>query len=616
MELSGKLLKKVNYVFNNLYSLEGSPEMDRIARESAKMMAGHKDDIFLNDKLFSRIKSVYNEKDKLNLSVEQKNVLEKYYLDFVEGGANLDAKDKAKLRKINEDLSQLGLKFGENIREENSRYELVIDKADDLKGLPETSIIAAQEKAAAKSLTGKWIFTIDKPTLLPCLQYSQNRDLREKLYKAYMNRGNNNNDLDNKKILSRVISLRVEKAHLLGFNTYADFKLKRRMAASPENVYKFLNDILTPALRKGKKEVEEMQQLVNKEGNNFKIEPWDYWYYYALLSKDKFNFDEESVRPYFKLENVLEGAFTLANKLYGVTFTQLNGMQVFYPEANVYEVKEADGKHIGILYTDFFPRGSKKNGAWQDNFTFQSNMKNNFIPPVAIICGNFTKPVGNLPSLLSIDDVSTLFHEFGHSLNYLLTNVAYPKSSESITDFVELPSQFMENLALEPEVLKLYAKQYITGEIIPQELITQITESRSQKPVFETIEYTAAAILDMDWHSISDTNEIDVAQFEKGSIQKMGLIPEILPRYLSTNFLHMVGWDYEAGYYSYQWAAVLDADACAAFKEKGLFDKAVAKSFRENILEKVSSEDPMEMYMKFRGRKPDTIALLKRLGIE
>lgn len=616
IELSGKLLTKVYLVFNNLQSTDTNEEMDKIAQESVTMITKHNNDIYLNEKLFDRVKYIYQERDKLNLSIEQKTVLENYYLDFIDGGTNLSPKEKERFRQINEEIAQLTVTFGENVRKENSNFQLIVDKKEDLVGLNDALVQSAREKAEAKGLTGKWIFTIDKPTLIPCLRYSANREIREKLYKAYMNRGNNNNEFDNKKNLARIISLRVEKAHLLGYKTYADYKLLRRMAKKPENVYKFLNNIMTPALQKGKTEVEEMQKVINEEGGNFKLEPWDWWYYSEKIYKNKFDFDEEIFRPYFKMENVLDGAFALANKLYGITFTERNDLQVYHPEVKVYEVKEADGTHIGIFYTDYFPRESKGSGAWCSAFKVQSNIKNDFVFPIVINVGNFTKSIGDKPSLLSISDVSTLFHEFGHALRSLLQKVDYPYSSSITRDFVELPSQIMQNWAFEPEVLKLYAKHYQTGETIPQELLDKIEASKSFISSFTTIEYLAACFLDMDWHSIADTLERNVTLFEKESIKKMKLIPEILPKYLSTNFLHIAYWDYEAGYYSYHWAAVLDADAFEAFKEKGLFDRATAESFRKNILEKGASEDPMALYIKFRGREPDVKPMLKREGLE
>lgn len=616
IELSGKLLMKVYLIFNNLNSTDGNEEMEKIAQESAKMLTKHNNDIYLNEKLFDRVKSIYQNKDKFNLSTEQKTVLENYYLDFIDGGANLTPKEKERFRQINEELAQLTVKFGENVRKENSNFELIVEDEKDLAGLNADLIQAANEKALKKGLSGKWIFTLDTPTRVPFLKYSANRVLREKLYKGYINRGNNNNEFDNKKIFSRIISLRVERAHLLGYKTHAEYKLVRRMAKNTENVYKFLNDIMTPAMQKGILEVEEMQKLIYEEGENFKLQPWDWWYYSEKLYKSKFDFDAEILRPYFKLDNVLEGAFTLANKLYGITFTERKDIQVYHPEVKVYEFKEADGKHIGIFYTDYFPRESKGSGAWCDAFRNQSNIKNDFVYPFITNVGNFTKPIGDKPALLSLDDVLTLFHEFGHALHALLQNVNYPYSSNVTRDFVELPSQILENWALEPEVLKIYAKHYLTNDIIPKELNTKLKTLKSTKPIFETIEYTAASLMDMDWHSIEDTSERDVNLFEKQLIQKMNMLPEINPRYLSTNFLHIAYWGYDAGYYSYQWAQVLDADAFEAFKEKGLFDKATAESFRKNILEKGASEDPMNLYVKFRGREPDVKPLIKRLGLE
>ena len=615
MDVSGKMLTKVNLVFSNLYDADSKQGMDLVAQESASLLSGHRDDIYLNDKLFKRVKAVHDKKDELNLTPEQKTVLESYYLDFIEGGANLDETGKGRLRKINEELSKISIVYGENVRNENNAFGLVINNESELTGIPSDIIQGAKEKADAKGLSGKWILTIDKPTLIPCLQSASDRSIREKLYNAYMNRGNNNNEFDNKKILARIISLRTEKAHLLGYKTFAEYKLKRKMAKTPANVYNFLNNILPAAMDKGREEVAEMQKLINEEGKDFKLEPWDYWYYSEKLNQKKYNVDEEMFRPYFKLDNVLQGAFTLANKLYGITFTERKDMQVYNPEVQVFEVKEADGRHIGILYTDYFPRESKRNGAWQNNYTFQSNVKGNFVYPVVCLVGNFTRPMGNKPSLLSFDDVSTLFHEFGHALHYLFQNVAYPKSAEFISDFVEFPSQIMENWALHPEVLKLYAKHYQTGDPMSPELMEKVKE-KSRKSTFETIEYTAASILDMDWHSNPDTIEQNVTEFEQNSIKKMGLILEILPRYMSTNFLHIASWGYESGYYSYQWSAVLDADAFEAFKEKGIFDKTTAASLRKNILEKGSSEDLMSLYVKFRGREPEVDPLLRRLGLK
>ena len=615
IEKSGQLLIKVNKVFSSLNGTDTDDEMQKIAEKSTAMMSKHIDDFYLNEKLFQRIKTLYDEKETLNLTTEQGRVLENYYIDFVRGGANLDEEGKEKLRKINDELSQLVLKFGDNVRKENNKFELIIDKEQDLAGLPEASVQAAKEKAEAKGLTGKWLFTIDKPTLLPFLQFSENRALREKMYKAYMNRGNNDDELDNKKIFSRIVVLRVEKANLLGFNTYSDFVLQKKMSKTPDNVYSFLNEIWTPTVKRAQSEVVEMQKIIDAEGGKFKLEPWDWWYYAEKVKKEKYALDEEMLRPYFKLENVIDGVFQVSTKLWGLQFVERNDIEVYNPEVKVFEVKESDGKHIGILYTDYFPRAGKTNGAWCGDFRGQSNMDGKYLTPLVTNVGNFSKPTSEVPALISLDEVRTLFHEFGHALHVLFQNVNYPSAGSVPSDFVELPSQIMENWAMQPEVLKMYAKHYKTGETIPQELIDKIDNSKYFNQGFETLEYIAASLLDMDWHVVTDTNEMDVAQFEKASIAKMGLIPQILPRYLTTNFIHIATWGYESGYYSYLWSAVLDSDAFESFMENGFFDKATAESFRQNILSKGGSEDPMELYVKFKGKKPSVDALLKKRGL-
>ncbi|MFH1195645.1 MAG: M3 family metallopeptidase [bacterium] len=616
LEKSGQLLTTVKKVFNQMNAVNTNDEIQKIAEKTTALASKQTDDIFLNDKLFERIKSVYNEKDKLNLTAEQQRLLNFYYLDFVRGGANLNEKDKTELRRINSELAQLVLKFGDNVRFENNKFELVVDKKEDLAGLPDASIQAAADKAKAKGLTGKWIFTIDKPTLIPFLQYSANRGLREKMYKAYMNRGNNNDEFDNKEIFSKIISLRVQKANLLGYKTYADFVLEKKMAKTADAVYNFLNDIWKPTLEKSKSEVADMQKIIDKENGNFKLAPWDWWYYAEKVKKEKYDLDEEMIRPYFKLENVLQGAFDVAGKLFGIKFVERNDIQIYNTNVKVFEVFESDGKHVGILYTDYFPRSNKTNGAWCGGFRDQSNVDGNFITPLIYNCGNFTMPTADKPALISLDEVLTLFHEFGHGLHALFQNVNYPGSGNVFSDFVELPSQIMENWATQPEVLKMYAKHYKTDEPIPQELIDKISKSSKFNQGFETLEYIAASLLDMDWHTVNQTTPIDVPTFEKESIKKMGIIPEILPRYLTTNFIHIATWEYEAAYYSYLWSAVLDSDAFEFFMEKGLFNKGLADSYRKNILEKAGSEDPMELYKRFRGREPKVDALLEKRGLK
>jgi peptidyl-dipeptidase Dcp len=544
-------------------------------------------------------------------------LLEKYYRDFVRGGANLDKEKKARLREINQELSLLTLKFGENILKENNRFELIIENKEDLEGLPQSVIDAAAETAKERGYKGKWVFTLHKPSMIPFLTYSAKRELREKIFKAYINRGNHNDELDNKKILLKIVALRLERAKLLGYKTHAHYVLEENMAKNPENVYKLLDKIWKPALERAKKEAEELQQMIYKEGKNFKLQPWDWWYYAEKLKKEKYDFDDSVLRPYFKLENVIKGVFYVANKLYGLQFVERNDIPKYHPDVRVFEVKDADGSHIGILYTDYFPRASKRGGAWMNSFRKQSKIGGKEIHPVITNNGNFSKPVGDKPSLLSIEEVLTLFHEFGHALHGLLSNCTYPTLSGTSVprDFVELPSQIMENWALEPEVLKVYARHYKTGEVIPQELIEKLKKAKLFNQGFATVEYLAAAYLDMDWHTLTELNNIDPLKFEEESMKRIGLIPEIVVRYRSPYFRHIFSGGYSAGYYSYIWAEVLDADAFEAFKEKGIFDKETAQSFRKNILEKGGTEDPMILYKRFRGAEPKVEPLLKRRGL-
>lgn len=616
MELSGSLLSKVDRVFQNLVSVITNAEMQVLSEKFAVLLAKHRDDIYLNEGLYKRIKTVYENREKEKLTEEQSILLKNYYLDFVRGGANLNSEQKKKLREINEQLSKLTVPFGENVRKENGKFNLIVDNKIDLAGLSADMISAASEKAEAKGLKGKWLFTIDKPTLLPFLQFSQNRVLREKMYEAYVNRGNNNDDLDNKKVLAKIVSLRVQKANLLGYKNWADFVLEKKMAKTPQNAYKFLFDVWEPTLKRAQSEVVEMQKIIDKEGGKFKLEPWDWWFYAEKVKKEKYDLDEEMLRPYFKLENVLNGVFAVSTKLFGIQFVPRPDIEVYHPEVKAFEVREATGKHIGILYTDYYPRDSKTNGAWCENFRLQSNINGNFIAPIIYNVGNFSRPTGDKPALISLDEVRTLFHEFGHALHFLLANVTYPGSSSVPSDFVELPSQIMEKWALQPEVLKLYAKHYATGSVIPDSLITKIDNAGKFNQGFETGEYIAASILDLDWHTLSDPAEMDVAAFEKASLAKMKILPEFLPRYMSTNFLHIAVWGYEAGYYSYLWAAVLDADAFEAFEEKGIFDQKTASAYRKYILEPLGSVDLMENYKKFRGREPKVDALLRSRGLE
>ncbi|MBX2974701.1 MAG: M3 family metallopeptidase [Ignavibacteriaceae bacterium] len=618
LEISGELLNKVSSVFFNLTSSNTNDAMQKLSSEMAPKLAKHGDEISLDLRLFERIKKIYNQKDKLNLTVEQKTLLEKYYKDFVRSGAELNDEQKAKLMKINEELSVLTIKVGQNILKETNNFELVIENEKDLAGLPESLIKSAAETAKRKGKEGKWVFTLHAPSIFPFLTYAENRELRKQILTAYANRGNNNNEFDNKKALSKIASLRNQKANLLGYKTHADYVLENSMAKSPDKVFEFLDKLWTPALRMAKEETAELQQMINKEGNNFKLEAWDWRYYAEKLKKEKYSFDDEMLRPYFKLENVIQGVFDVSSKLFGLKFEKRNDIQTYHPEVTVFEVKEADGKHIGILYTDYFPRESKRGGAWMNAFRKQQKAKGENVTPIICNVGNFSKPTEGQPALISFEEVNTLFHEFGHALHGLLSNSVYPSVSGTSVprDFVELPSQIMENWASDPEVLKMYAKHYQTGEVMPDELIEKIQASSKYGQGFASTEYLAASYLDMYWHSLTTDEEQDALSFEDNVAKKIGLIPEILFRYRSTYFNHIFSGGYSAGYYSYIWAEVLDADAFAAFKEKDIFDKATAKSYRDNILAKGGSEDPMVLYKRFRGAEPSVEPLLKKRGLE
>lgn len=616
IEKSNVLLTNVSNVFYNYSGAITNDEIQKIAKEIAPVIAQHSDNIKLNAKLFAKIKVVYDKKDELNLSSEKNTLLEKTYKIFVRGGANISLDQQNRLRDINKELSVLSLKFGENVLNETNKFKLIIDNNEDLAGLPKSIIDAASEVAVASGDSGKWIFTIHKPSLIPFLQYSEKRELREKIFKAYINKGNHNDELDNKAIVSKLALLRIERANLLGYSCHADYILEENMSVKPENVFKLLDQLMKSAIKVAKQESIELQNLIDKEGGNFKLEAWDWWYYTEKLRKEKFDLDEEILRPYFKLENVRDGAFALANKLYGIQFNEVIDIPKYHEDVKAYEVKEADGSHIGILYMDFFPRKSKRGGAWMSSYRKQSIKDGKKIHPVIVNVCNFSKPTAGKPALLSFEEVTTLFHEFGHGLHGLLSNCEYNSlSGTSVArDFVELPSQIMENWASEPELLKIYAKHYETGEIIPQEIIDKIKESSKFNQGFITTEYLAAALLDMSWHTMKEKSEIDVNKFEEETLTNLGLMPEIVVRYRSTYFNHIFSGGYSSGYYSYIWSAILDADAFSSFKETGLFDKNIAESFRRNILERGGSEKPMALYKKFRGAEPKIDALLKRKG--
>ncbi len=617
LDYSGELLMRVDNVFENVNEANTNPEMQKIAKEVAPLLSAHYDNIWLNDKLFARVKAVNDIKEALNLTTEQQMLLKKVYDNFVRGGANLPEDQKAEFRKINEQLSLLSINFGENLLAETNDFTLVIEDEKDLSGLPESVKAAAAETAKEQGLEGKWVFTLQKPSLIPFITYAENRENREYLFKGYIERGNNNNEHDNKAIVNEIVNLRLRRANMLGYDTHADYVLDNNMAKTPDKVYGLIESLMDAGLVVAKQEVKDLQALIDKEGENFKLEPWDWWYYAEKLKKEKYAFDDETLRPYFVLENVQKGLFTVANKLYGLQLTERTDLPVYHPDVKVYEVKEADGSVIGILYMDFFPRESKRGGAWMTSFRKQYKKDGGNVIPVIQTVFNFTKPTGDKPSLLSFDEASTMFHEFGHALHGLLSNCTYISLSGTAVprDFVELPSQIMENWAAEPEVLKMYALNYKTGEPIPDELIEKMKNAGHFNQGFITVEFMSAALLDMDWHTITEQKNYDVTEFENASLEKMHMIPEIVVRYRSTYFAHIFSGGYSSGYYSYAWAEVLDADAFEAFKENGIFDQATARAFRENILSMGGTDDPMKLYVQFRGREPKTEAMLKRKGL-
>jgi peptidyl-dipeptidase Dcp len=617
LENSGLLLSKVSSVFYNLLSSLTNDELQDIAKEVSPLLSAHYDNINLNPDLFARIQAVYEKRENLDLNPEQTKLLEETYKRFVRGGAALEEDKQERFREINQRLSILTLQFGDNVLAETNRFQLVIEREADLAGLPQAIRDAAAESARNLDLEGKWVFTLHGPSLWPFLQYAENRELREKMQTAYANRGNNDDEFDNKAIISEIVSLRLERAKMLGFSNHAEFILAERMAKNPETVDAFLQRLWTPSLEMARKEAAEFQEMINREGKDFQLQAWDWWFYAEKLRKEKFDLEEEVLRPYFELESVKQGIFQLCDKLYGLQFVPQIEIPAYHKDVQVYEVTEEDGTHIGIIYMDFFPRASKRGGAWMSSFREQSVRNGEFIHPVVTINGNFSRPVGDQPALLSYDEMLTFFHEFGHALHGLLANTTYPSlSGTNVTwDFVELPSQIMENWASDPEFLKLFARHYQTGEAIPHELLNKLKESSLFNQGFANTEYLAASILDMNFHSYEGNETIDVANFEKESMATISLIPEIIPRYRSTYFSHIFSGGYSAGYYSYRWAEVLDSDAYEAFKENGLFDRETASRFRKFILEKGGTEDPMELYVQFRGRKPDEKSFLKKRGL-
>jgi peptidyl-dipeptidase Dcp len=615
--LSGELVRKVDGVFGRLVSANKTDEIDSIAKILVPMKAAHTSEINLYEGLFDRVKSVYDNQASLNLDPEQSVSLEKVYKRFVRAGANLDEEGKKRISEIDEKLSTLTLEYGNNLLAETNKYQLIIENEEDLTGLPASVRSAASDAAKAAGLEGKWVFTLHKPSWIPFLMYAENRSLREEIYKAMYTRCNTGNEYDNNALIREILQLRLERANLLGYENHASYILEERMAREPETVYDFLMQVWEPALKKAKEEARMMQQMIENEGGGFQLASWDWWYYAEKIRQEKYQLDEEEVRAYFSLEAVTEGLFEVVKKLYGITLELRTDLPVYHEEVLPYEVKEANGSHLGVLYMDFHPRPGKRSGAWSTSIR-EAHMKDgSWNTRIGVIVMNFTRPTGDRPALLSFDEMLTYFHEFGHALHGLFKKSPYLGIGVA-WDFVELPSQIMENWAAHPDVLRSYAKHYETGEPIPDELLKKLEEASKFNQGFVTVEYIAASILDMDYHTLQDLAGLDIDAFENASMQQIGLIDAIIPRYKSNYFQHIFAsvTGYSSGYYSYLWSEILDKDAFNAFLETSLFDQERATSFRENILAKGGSMDEMEMYVNFRGAEPTIKPLLKGRGLD
>jgi peptidyl-dipeptidase Dcp len=615
LEASGSLLDRVSAVFYNLTGSDSSTELQALESIINPAHVAHTSKIRTNVLLFGRIKAVYDSRDRLGLDNDQRSLLEETYNAFVRSGAALPEQARASVNAINEALSRLATQFGQNVLNATNAFKLVLEKEEELAGLPDSVLVAAASEAESQGLPGKYVFTTSRSSVTPFLKFAQRRDLREHIYKAYTSCADNNDGNDNKDIILETIRLRAERAKLLGFQSHADYMLDDRMAKTPAAARELLTALWTPALHKAREEAGELQDCIQREGGNFQLEPWDWWYYTEKLRAERYDLDEESVKPYFKLDNVREGAFQVANRLYGISFTPRPDIPVYHPEVTAYEVRDGDGSLIGIFLVDYFMRSSKRGGAWMSNFREQASTNHEDRPVVVNVC-NFARGATGHPALLGFDEVRTLFHEFGHALHGLLSQVKYRSIAGTNVkqDFVELPSQIMEHWALESEVMKQYARHYLTDEPIPDELIAKIHASETFNQGFETTEYLAASLLDMAWHSAPQVT--DVTAFEETTLAELDLIPQIAPRYRSTYFQHIFASDnYSAGYYVYIWAAVLDSDGYEAFREKGIFDGETARLFRQHILERGGSDDPMALYKAFRGREPEIEPLLKERGL-
>ena len=615
LEFTGSKLDRISSIFFNLNSAETNDEIQKIAQEVSPMLSGFANDITLNEKLFLKIKSVYNQKDNLDLNNEQQMLLDKKYKAFVRNGANLNESDKIKLREIDKNLSKLSLQFGENVLAETNGFELVITDKKKLTGLPQGTIEAAKMLAKEKQVEG-WVFTLDYPSYIPFMTYANDRDLREKISHAFGSRAFQNNENDNQKIVLQIVNLRHERANLLGYNSHAHYVLEERMAETPNKVTTFLNDLLVKAKPAAKKDFQKIIDLAKKDGI-VKMQKWDSAYYAEKLKKDLFNLDDEQLKPYFKLENVINGVFTIAGKLYGLHFKEIFDIDKYHDEVKTYKVTDENDELIAVFYADFFPRKGKRNGAWMTSYKNQWRKDGeNSRPHISIVC-NFTKPTETKPSLLTFNEVTTLFHEFGHALHGMLANTTYPSLSGTHVywDFVELPSQIFENWCYQKEALNLFAKHYKTREVIPMELIKKIKDSSNFLEGMATMRQLSFGLLDMAWHAQNPKEINHVKDFEIKAFSDTQLFPDVKENCMSTAFSHIFQGGYSSGYYSYKWAEVLDADAFEAFQENGIFDKETAAKFKNNILSKGGTEKPMELYKNFRGKKPNANALLKRAGL-
>lgn len=619
LEHSGKLLDRVTTVFFNLMSAETSDELDNIAEKLMPELSEHSNNISLNPKLFERVKCVYNKKEHLALTPEESRLLEKTYDGFIRNGANLNDVDKETFRRLSAELSSLTLKFSQNHLKETNKYELHITEKEKLAGLPDSAIETAEHTAKEKGKEG-WIFTLQAPSYIPFMKYCSNRELRKELYMAYNTQCIHNDELDNKDIVKQLVNKRMEIAQLLGFKNYAEYVLKKRMAENSENVYNLLNELLKAYTPTAKKEVNEIEKLAKEtEGDDFTLMPWDFSYYSEKLKSRKYSLDEEELRPYFELENVKRGVFGLATRLYGITFKENKDIPVYHPDVQAFDVYDKDNTFLAVLYTDFHPRAGKRSGAWMTNYKEQwiEDNGDNSRPHVSVTM-NFTKPTADKPALLTFSEVTTFLHEFGHALHGIFANTRFQCMSGTNVywDFVELPSQIMENFAVEKEFLNTFAKHYITGENIPENLIKSIVDSQNFNVAYACLRQVSFGFLDMAWYTRTEVFNDDVKEYEKESWIKAQLLPQIEETCMSVQFGHIMSGGYSAGYYSYKWAEVLDADAFAVFKEKGIFNQEVAQSFRDNILSKGGTEHPMTLYKHFRGQEPSIDALLRRNGIK